>query len=206
MNAWCGISAKLEQLRELCGSEGFSDAQLEVLLKSKGYNVERAAEHLLDTPGELPAAPGLPSEMERGDDCSEHESLKRQRPGHASDYARAVEELRGGSGNSIASMQMAAVVAALGTSVITPITSLIAALPSQFAAAVRKYDEDEAVRLAAAAEETHLERQIQRCTTCTEIGKLDAFDFSATSNRIYCLDCQRYGYKAPGKHKHGMTN
>ena len=69
-------------------------------------------------------------------------------------------------------MQMPALMAALATAVITPITSLIAALPSQLAAAMRKHDEDEAVRLAAATEETHLERQIQRCTTCTEIGKL----------------------------------
>jgi len=103
-------------------------------------------------------------------------------------------------------MQMAAIVQALSTTVITPITGLIAALPSQLAAALRKYDEEEAVRLAAAAEETHLERQIERCMTCTEIGRLDAFDYDATMNRIFCLDCQRYGYKAPGKHTHGMRS
>ena len=205
MDAWCGIGAKVARLRQLCGSEGFSDVQLEAVLKSKRYDVERAAEHLLDHPGELPTAPGLPSEMARGD-CSEHESLKRQRPGSSSEYTHVDEELRSGSGNSTASMQMAALMAALATAVITPITSLIAALPSQLAAAMRKHDEDEAVRIAAAAEETHLERQIQRCVTCTEIGKLDPFDYSATWNRIYCLDCQRYGYRAPGKHKHGMIS
>ena len=94
---------------------------------------------------------------------------------------------------------------AISQTVITPITTAISALPSQMAAAVRVHDEAEAVRLAAAAEETHLERQIQRCMTCTEIGKLDGFDYCASTNKIYCLDCQRYGYKAPGKHKRGAT-
>ena len=58
MDAWCGIGAKVARLRQLCGSEVFSDVQLEAVLKSKGYDVERAAEHLLDHPGELPIAGG----------------------------------------------------------------------------------------------------------------------------------------------------
>eukprot|EP00966_Prymnesium_polylepis_P132438 3061851-Prymnesium_polylepis.1 len=129
--------------------------------------------------------------MDRDGECT-REPFKRQR-GSASQSVRAEEEeLLGGSGGITAPMQVVALAQALSTAVITPIKRLVAALPAQLAAALRKYDENEAVRLAAAAEETHLERQIERCRTCTEIGNLEAFDYEATANRVFCLNCQRY--------------
>ena len=117
------------------------------------------------------------------------------------------EELQLGGASSSASLTpLTGFVKELGEALIKPITKLINALPSQFAAAVRKHDEAEAVRIAAADEETHLERQIQRCMSCTEIGKLEGFDYWASTNKIYCLDCQRYGYMAPGKHTRGASS
>jgi hypothetical protein len=91
----------------------------------------------------------------------------------------------------------------LADAVIAPIKTLIAALPLQFAKAVREYDEAEAVRVAADAADTLLERQVNCCRTCTEIGKLEGFDFDARQNKIYCLDCQRYGAYAPKKYTRG---
>jgi uncharacterized UBP type Zn finger protein len=66
MNAWCGIGSKVAQLREMCGCS-LNDAELEAVLKRKGYDVERAVEHLLDHPDET--LPGPPSEMDRGQHC-----------------------------------------------------------------------------------------------------------------------------------------
>lgn len=205
-----GISGKLASLRQVCGC-GPSDAALEAALKDKGYNVERAAEHLLDHAGHYPT----PEEMSRDDVCPGRGSVrqrlesKRPRSESASEATRCMQENEelGSSGSSSinSSTQLAALVKAFDEAVITPITTLISSLPSQFVAAVRKHDEAEAIRIAAAAEETHLERQIERCMSCMEIGKLDGFDYWASTNRVYCLDCQRYGYLAPGKHTRGAT-
>jgi hypothetical protein len=99
--------------------------------------------------------------------------------------------------------QITALPLLLAEAVVTPLTKLIEALPSQFAKAVREYDETEAVRVAADAAETLLERQVSCCRTCTEIGKLECLDFVAHQNKIYCLNCQRYGAYAPKQYLHG---
>ena len=89
MNAWCGIGAKVAQLRDACGCS-LSDAQLEVVLKSKSYDVERAVEHLLDHPDEM-----LPllSEMDRGQRFGPTDESKRRRSN--SDSMRTEQELYG---------------------------------------------------------------------------------------------------------------
>eukprot|EP00966_Prymnesium_polylepis_P114030 2635423-Prymnesium_polylepis.1 len=79
MHSWCGIEAKVAQLRELCGSE-HSDAQLEAVLKSESYDVSGSAEYLLDHAGETLPSPGLPSEMDRGGQrCEPSDQPKRRR-------------------------------------------------------------------------------------------------------------------------------
>ena len=90
--------------------------------------------------------------------------------------------------------------------VITPIAKLIAALPSQLAEALRKYDAAEAARIADAAAETLLERQVGCCRTCTEVGELEGLDFDTRHNKIYCLECERYADLAPSKLKQGARN
>ena len=325
-----GVGQKIAMLRELCGS-GRSDVELENLLKETRYDFNRAVEQLLDQSeqspdqsGDQPCSP-LPAEMRRGDDCAT-QSQKRHRstsrPDHPSTEQPACTPVQQSTEQQSTEQlqQMNALMRALGEAVITPITKLISALPAQFAAAVRKHDEDEAVRLAAAAQatpprpapphpipshlipshpisshptpshpipshpipshpipshpipphpypiafrfrfslfvfhltpprptpphpisshpipshlipsysipshpilshtipyhpnpshpaqETHLERQIGRCASCTEIGKLEGFDFDATHNKIYCLDCNHWGYKAPTVHTRGASS
>ena len=83
------LLAKVAQLRDACGCS-LSDAQLEVVLKSKSYDVERAVEHLLDHPDEM-----LPllSEMDRGQRFGPTDESKRRRSN--SDSMRTEQELYG---------------------------------------------------------------------------------------------------------------
>ena len=159
-----GVGQKIAMLRELCGS-GRSDVELENLLKETRYDFNRAVEQLLDQSeqspdqsGDQPCSP-LPAEMRRGDDCAT-QSQKRHRstamPDHPSTEQPACTPVQQSTEQQSTEQlqQMNALMRALGEAVITPITKLISALPAQFAAAVRKHDEDEAVRLAAAAQAT----------------------------------------------------
>ena len=94
----------------------------------------------------------------RGDDCAA-QSQKRHRSSSSSTF---IPEHPSTEQSTCTPLQQSteqlqhtnALVRALSEVVIKPISALISALPGQFAAAVRKHDEDEAVRLAAAAQET----------------------------------------------------
>eukprot|EP00966_Prymnesium_polylepis_P176416 4083601-Prymnesium_polylepis.1 len=107
--------------------------------------------------------------MDRGQRCKPPDETKRRRSD--GDHFRTEQELHGElhgelhSGGSAAQLAnfMQTLSDAMGQAVVTPITTAMSALPSQMAAAVRVYDEAEAMRRAAAAEETNLERQIERC-------------------------------------------
>ena len=144
----------------------------------------RAAELRAAEPGELPT-PGWERRALEAEARAEAAEVKLHTAGS------------GDTSSSFTAAKMADLGRTLAGLVVTPIAPLLAALPSQMAVAVRKHDAAEAVRVADAAAETLLERQVSCCRTCTEIGKLEGLDFDTRHNKIYCLECERYAASAP---------
>jgi hypothetical protein len=218
-----GLEGKISQLREIigCSTGGPSDHELEMLLKDSSWSVQAAAAAHFDgddgahaprapEADSIPrdAAPELPEKRQRvtsptqGERKAQHSS-----PWPFCGTAAGPEVSEAAAPGVLAAMQ--AMLAPLASSVkliVESVTAMRSTLPTELAKAVRQYDEDEARRLAEAAEETELERQIARCRTCVEVGKLKGFSYTVQTNEIVCLDCQRYGHECPGKLIRGARN
>ena len=193
-----GFAGKLKQLAEVLSGSDLEPHEVSTLLKHHGYNVEVAAGEFFEKGRQsLPKSRLMPI-FRRAKVAPTGSSStapgKRSRP-EQTDTELPEENL---PGKSYSAVQVANMLKALSIDVKN--------LPRAVALEIPTVLREQAQAQSDCADLTHLQRQVDACVSCSEIGKLPWLTYLHADNTIVCDNCSRWAFEYKKCHEHANAS